>query len=399
MSIVYRESLGRPLSWQELDGNFHAVDEMTTKVAADVMVVEQQVTNATNAATTATNAVSQATSQADRAKSEADRASQISGLDTVADAIELAAVPLPDVWIPFNDSMRMLAGYAREVKVGNDVVGQYATLTRSTTATYNNKSLTLTNAAINEPRFERSGLLREPQSTNFCQYAHPALAASSSEDGRFYYPSSDRVTVSSVVDTLPDGSSGQCSQVSGVSSGYIRIQSSSPRTASFRLKNISGRIKINGVSTSGYTAGGCIIEPDGTISSVTGKMVAKSLGTTVSGWLRFSFYDPDANMAVEINTNAIDSVSFKITDGQMEPLSFATSYIPTNGSAVTRTADKITIPRMNNDCVEWYSGSDKITPIITVDTIELVPPVGKLHLRNVKGFFTPLTEAQKKGLK
>ncbi|MGL5729136.1 MAG: phage head spike fiber domain-containing protein [Plesiomonas sp.] len=397
MSIVYRESLGRPLSWQELDGNFHAVDEMTTKVAADVMVVEQQVTNATNAATAAAGAVSQAKSQADRAKAEADRASQITGLDTVADAIGLAAVPFPDVWIPFNDSLRMFAGYGREVKVGGDVVGQYATLTRSTTATYNNKSLTLTNAVINEARFERLGVLCEPQSTNFCLYPYPSLP-SSSNDGRFYFPTQDRVLITSVNDMLPSGSSGECSQVTGVNNGYLRIQSTTARSASFMMKMISGRVRVQGVTTGGYTGNYCTIEQDGTISAVVGKMIAKQLDV-VNGWVWLSFFDPDINSSIEINTNTFGAASFKITNTQLEPLGFTTSYIPTNGAAVTRTADKITIPRLNNNCAEWYSGADKITPIITADTIELVPPAGKLHLRNVKGFFTPLTDEQKKGLK
>ena len=49
-----------------------------------------------------------AKSQADRAKAEADRASQISGLETVADAIGIAALPLPDVWAPLSDSLRLL---------------------------------------------------------------------------------------------------------------------------------------------------------------------------------------------------------------------------------------------------------------------------------------------------
>ncbi|HFI2298387.1 TPA: phage tail protein [Escherichia coli] len=81
--------------------------------------------------------------------------------------------PLPDVWIPFNDSLDMLTGFApgyKTVTVGNDEVkmpsDKVVSFTRASSATYINKSGKLTVAAINEPRFEKYGLLIEGQRTN-----------------------------------------------------------------------------------------------------------------------------------------------------------------------------------------------------------------------------------------
>ncbi|WP_236942263.1 tail fiber protein, partial [Escherichia sp. MOD1-EC6153] len=74
--------------------------------------------------------------------------------------------PLPDVWIPFNDSLDMITGFApgyKSITVGDDVITlpseKVVSFTRASTATYINKSGVLTEAAIDEPRFERDGLL------------------------------------------------------------------------------------------------------------------------------------------------------------------------------------------------------------------------------------------------
>ncbi|QXV80203.1 lateral tail fiber protein [Escherichia phage IrisVonRoten] len=137
----------------------------------------QAATSATNAASSATEAGKQATNAANSAKTaktEADRSK------TEADRSEAAAnstpdiQPLPDVWIPFNDSLDMLAGFApgyKQITVGDDVIkmpsDKVVDFKRASGATYINKSGVLTVAEINEPRFERDGLLIEGQRTNY----------------------------------------------------------------------------------------------------------------------------------------------------------------------------------------------------------------------------------------
>ncbi|MFQ2255753.1 hypothetical protein ACK33C_22300 [Aeromonas hydrophila] len=107
--------------------------------------------------------------QAARAKVEADKAQAAASL--AVNVVRDAAMPLPDVWAPLSDSLRLITGYGREVKVGDDVVGRYVTITRATTAWYFDKSGVLRQAAINEPRFEAEGLLIEGPSKNLHKFS------------------------------------------------------------------------------------------------------------------------------------------------------------------------------------------------------------------------------------
>ncbi|EPJ4642153.1 tail fiber protein, partial [Escherichia coli] len=81
--------------------------------------------------------------------------------------------PLPDVWIPFNDSLDMITGFSpayKKIVIGDDEItmpgDKVVNFKRASKATYINKSGVLTEAAIDEPRFERDGLLIEGQRTN-----------------------------------------------------------------------------------------------------------------------------------------------------------------------------------------------------------------------------------------
>ncbi|MEI4954440.1 LamG-like jellyroll fold domain-containing protein [Aeromonas caviae] len=105
--------------------------------------------------------------EADRAKTEADRA--LTEADRAAGIVALAALPMPDVWAPLSDSLRLITGYGRDVLVGSDVVARMVNFSRSTTASYKGKDGQQKSAAVNEPRFEREGLLNELQSTNLIQ--------------------------------------------------------------------------------------------------------------------------------------------------------------------------------------------------------------------------------------
>ncbi|HGC2812191.1 TPA: tail fiber protein [Escherichia coli] len=82
--------------------------------------------------------------------------------------------PLPDVWIPFNDSLDMITGFSpsyKKIVIGDDEItmpgDKVVKFKRASKATYINKSGVLTEAAIDDPRFERDGLLIEGQRTNY----------------------------------------------------------------------------------------------------------------------------------------------------------------------------------------------------------------------------------------
>ncbi|EIH8038078.1 TPA: phage tail protein [Escherichia coli] len=127
---------------------------------------------ASESATTATNAATTATTAADSAKTYRDEAHKYA--NQTAEPYRYVLQPLPDVWIPFNDSLDMITGYSpgyKKVKIGDNVVqvasDKQVNFSRASTATYINKSGELKTAEINEPRFEKEGLLIEGQRTNY----------------------------------------------------------------------------------------------------------------------------------------------------------------------------------------------------------------------------------------
>ena len=127
---------------------------------------------ASESATTATNAATTATSAADSAKTYRDEAHEYA--NQTAQPYAYVLQPLPDVWMPFNDSLDMITGYSpgyKKVKIGDNVVqvasDKHVNFSRASTATYINKSGELKTAEINEPRFEKEGLLIEGQRTNY----------------------------------------------------------------------------------------------------------------------------------------------------------------------------------------------------------------------------------------
>ncbi|MFQ1903089.1 hypothetical protein ACK34W_17275 [Aeromonas veronii] len=326
----------------------------------------------------------QAREEATKAAREADRASQIAGLDTVAEAVGLAAIPFPDVWIPLSDSLRMLAGYGREVKVGDDVVANYATLTRNSAATMVNKSLSLTPAAINEARFERDGVLVEPLSTNLI--TDPSANTTWATFGGGLSQMTSVETLDGISPVLHRGRRGG-STCGAAPAPRITLSAGKDYAVSFWVY----------IPTDGASAIIRVLSGSSTISS-------ENFNVPRGEWVRIThIYTPtetsaDLRAAVYLVGGTGDADIY-IANAQVEERPFPTSFIPASGSAATRAADKLTIPRLNNDCAEWYSGPDQINPIVTADTIELYPPASKAHLRNVRGFFTPLTPAQKAALK
>ncbi|HHM0194005.1 TPA: prophage tail fiber N-terminal domain-containing protein, partial [Escherichia coli] len=132
-------------------------------------------TKAREAAADATKAgqkKDEALSAATRAEKAADRAEVAA--EVTAEPYANIVPPLPDVWIPFNDSLDMIAGFSpgyKKIAIGDDVVqvasDKQVNFSRASTATYINKSGELKTAEINEPRFECDGLLIEGQRTNY----------------------------------------------------------------------------------------------------------------------------------------------------------------------------------------------------------------------------------------
>ncbi|MEI4990840.1 LamG-like jellyroll fold domain-containing protein [Aeromonas caviae] len=206
--------------------------------------------------------------QAARAKTEADKAAASAAL--AGDIVVASALPLPDVWAPLSDSLRLITGYGRDVLVGSDVVARMVNFSRSTTASYKGKDGQQKSAAVNEPRFEREGLLNELQSTNLIQ--------------------------------TPGTLTTQTIQVSA-------------RTHTLSFWGV-GSVTLSGAATGTLVGVGASDRVAMTFTATAGELTL-----TVAG---------------------------VCSNGQIEALPFATSYMQPSGAAVTRAPDTTYLPAAGN---------------------------------------------------
>ncbi|MGN5259104.1 phage head spike fiber domain-containing protein [Aeromonas hydrophila] len=313
----------------------------------------------------------QAAASAKAADDSAKLASQISGLETVADAIGLTTLPLPDVWAPLSDSLRLITGYGREVKVGDDVVGRYVTITRATTAWYFDKSGVLRQAAINEPRFEAEGLLIEGPSTNLHKFSwfdgtyrsdqvaynvnYTAVADPnfSFTVGRF---SRDATTATHTFVNRNIGASAgtycACALVKDAGAGsaevWLRDQMSNGNFSRTNLNFQTGQV----VNAQGGNFTQCA---GGAIKKDNGWWLVWAAGTIPA--------DATLQNQVYVKSSAgeagSDAEAILCAFTQIEAASFPSSYIHTNGAPATRAADFPSIPAMNG-------GTERVTVAVTV---------------------------------
>ncbi|STD30320.1 Prophage tail fibre N-terminal [Edwardsiella tarda] len=262
------------------------------------------------------------------AAASADRASQITGLSTVTDAISMASVPLPDVWIPLNDSLQMLTGYGDEVKVGDIVVAKMVTFTRASTASYINKANNIKTASVNEPRFETDGLLVEGQSNNLVEHSSfkgnlNAWSTPNPTGNEYSYVSA------------PDGTNEALDAFfvgDGINRYIASLKVGAKYTLSFWARNITNDeyrflIRIG----SGNVYGDILKIPPN------------------SGWNRYfftqSFYEGDNVLRLYSNTR---SQHIQIWGVQLEEGDSMTSYVATYGSQITKSGDICYIEKSPN---------------------------------------------------
>ncbi|BDC87317.1 phage head spike fiber domain-containing protein [Aeromonas hydrophila] len=244
--------------------------------------------------------------EADRAKTEADRA--VTEADRAAGIVAAAALPLPDVWAPLSDSLRLITGYGRDVLVGSDVVARMVNFSRSSTATYIGKDGLLKTAAVNEPRFEKDGLLVEGQSTNLVWRSEDLLSWSKNGD---------------VTRERQAGVYTKITAAGGTMGCYL---------AGITL--VVG--KTYTVSFWGYADAALAVKV-GTEREAVGTVAAL---TTIPTRYSRTFTATQEIGTIVAYTAPGASGSFYVGGFQLEELPFASSYIPTNGAAVTRAADK-----------------------------------------------------------
>jgi hypothetical protein len=278
----------------------------------------------------------QALASAKAADSSAKLASQISGLSAVADAIGLAILPLPDVWAPLSDNLRLITGYGREVLVGADVVARMVNFTRSTTKTYQAKDGTVKIAAVNEPAFESEGLLIEGKSTNLiANHATPTTAQQCTSSGTEPAPMA--------------GENAKVYQVTEESGGpYVRFGSAvsgaatDTKTSSVWVKAINRPLTFMLDCEDGATKFVVVLVGMWTRLSTTRSAPS-------SGYA--NFFD------LGLSTAQVGD-RFAVWGGQLEVLPFASSLIITTGAAATREADRA-----------WVQATGNIGRVATVSVI------------------------------
>ncbi|WNL62877.1 tail fiber protein [Escherichia phage Es2] len=352
-------------------------------VAETTTLKNQAATSATNAANSAAEAGRQATAAANStntAKTEADRSK------TEADRSEAAAnatpdiQPLPDVWIPFNDSLDMITGFSpsyKKIVIGDDEItmpgDKIVKFNRASTATYVNKSGAFTIAEIDEPRFEREGLLIEGQRTNYLLNSnkpqswpiHSSLNKEFSSDNfNFNY-----ATVSPTNGII--GTTGGYMIINVATRDRFNLPNGESFTFSCRAKGskcrLRARVAYAGDGGADVFSADAYLDFDSVSASVSGQTnLIRSKVEQRGEWLYF-----EVTYTADADRNAINCAFFfankireepfyedstiTLATSQIELGSCASSFIVSGGTPTTRASDVVTIPAQNNLAIRPFT--------------------------------------------
>ncbi|HDS5753801.1 TPA: prophage tail fiber N-terminal domain-containing protein [Escherichia coli] len=332
--------------------------------------------NAKVSETAAANSAKASAASQTAAKASEDAAREYA--NQTAEPYRYVLQPLPDVWIPFNDSLDMITGYSpgyKKVKIGDNVVqvasDKQINFSRASTATYINKSGELKTAEINEPRFECDGLLIEGQRTNFFQNStdpskwnkSTSLDVTETGTDSFGFNYGRFVVQDSIVGTSKAHTIiGLYSSTGGVdTSGDEKHVTISCRVKS-EVDNIAVRILFEHYDGEVRTSiGAANLNLTTRIISKTGqksRVTARSVKDDATGWIFFEAtlkadttentvggfvqYSPDTGQMVA-SGDYLD-----VTTPQIEAGTGASSFIVTGTAPVTRASDMVTVPIKNN---------------------------------------------------
>ncbi len=277
------------------------------------------------------------------------------------------AAPLPDVWLPFNDSLTMLAGsgpYDR-IAFGDqyaELTSRSAAFTRATTATYIDKSGVLRTAEINEPRFEKEGLLIEAAATNLALY-------SDDMDNSYWTKTNATVTAGF---PAPDGSMKAIRLVPNTANSTHYINRSVPQSGG--VYTWSAFVKAGEITKCRLNFSGSPVTESRSVNVdlIAGTVTPLTEGTLCTitpladGWFRVSAVSQEitASGSVLFNIWALDDTAnvgpypgddvkgFYIWGAQIETGTLMTSFIYTANATVTKAADDCTLQRSGND--NWW---------------------------------------------
>ena len=329
-------------------------------------------TKAREAAADATKAgqkKDEALSAATRAEKAADRAE--AAAEVTAEPCANIVPPLPDVWIPFNDSLDMITGFSpsyKKIVIGDDEItmpgDKIVKFKRASTATYINKSGQLKLAEVDEPRFERDGLLIEGQRTNYLRNSnkpdswtvHSALNKTFGTDKQGFNYATVTPTESIV------GTTGGYTVHGVVAADRFPLASGECFTFSCRVKGAKARCRLRVSVIIGGTdtfSADSYLDLDTRIATVSGNTSLITDKAEQQG--EWTYYEATYTANTDIDTvncafymtNKIsnepfyDDSTLTMTTPQIELGNTASSFIVTT-MPTTRASDVVTIPSQNN---------------------------------------------------
>ncbi|HCN1309418.1 TPA: prophage tail fiber N-terminal domain-containing protein [Escherichia coli] len=329
-------------------------------------------TKAREAAADATKAgqkKDEALSAATRAEKAADRAE--AAAEVTAEPCANIVPPLPDVWIPFNDSLDMITGFSpsyKKIVIGDGEItmpgDKIVKFKRASTATYINKSGQLKLAEVDEPRFERDGLLIEGQRTNYLRNSnkpdswtvHSALNKTFGTDKQGFNYATVTPTESIV------GTTGGYTVHGVVAADRFPLASGECFTFSCRVKGAKARCRLRVSVIIGGTdtfSADSYLDLDTRIATVSGNTSLITAKAEQQG--EWTYYEATYTANTDIDTvncafymtNKISNETFyddstlTMTTPQIELGNTASSFIVTT-MPTTRASDVVTIPSQNN---------------------------------------------------
>jgi hypothetical protein len=232
------------------------------------------------------------------------------------------------------------------------------TFTRSTTATFTGSNGLIQTAAIDTPRFDYDpvtlaplGLLIEEQRTNLLLQSADLFENGT---GSLNWQWTTGV-VTSNTQVAPDGT---ITADTITTTGAAQSIYQSATVAASTTYTFSAYVRLGTMLVNDYKIA---VFNNNTLSFIALDVVPTQTPTT-NGWTRiqYSFTTPVGCTSIRVypfrNSNALDSCTVFFGGAQLEAGAFATSYIPTVASQVTRAADVAVMTGTNFS--SWYNATE-----------------------------------------
>ncbi len=276
-----------------------------------------------------------------------------------------------------------------------------ATFARSSTGTYVDRYGVVQIAAIDEPRFESGGYLTEGGSTNLVfksddfNDAYWTKIASSIVANDIAAPDGIAASADKLVDTAADVNHyvlrGTVAATDATAENSLSVFVKADEITQIALRMTD--LGANGVIVAVFDlAAGTVLSAS---STGNGSGAAGEIQALANGWYRCFLTGTPSATAGTVDARILlasggfttylgnGSDGVHIWGADLEELSFPTSYIPTDGAAVTRTADNLDVTFAKN----FPATGDDFTILLNVDAHKLLGTgaATNQHALNISG--------------